>query len=92
VKRARAGSRPPPYRGAAAAAGSVPDRRSGTAVPRGWSGPANSIADAEAFDDPGDAVLEVYDTPDEFAEHVPPKFAKLVADAAAPLEIEELDA
>lgn len=27
----------------------------------------------------------------ELAEHVPPKFAKLVADAVAALEIEDLD-
>jgi hypothetical protein len=33
----------------------------------------------------------VYDITDEFAELVPPKFAKLVADAAAALKIEELD-
>jgi hypothetical protein len=32
----------------------------------------------------------VYDITDEFAEFVPPKFATLVADAAAALEIEEL--
>ena len=57
----------------------------------GWSEPVSSIADAEAWDEPGDAVLEVYDTMDEFAKHVPPKFAKLVADATAALQIEELD-
>jgi hypothetical protein len=33
----------------------------------------------------------VYDITDEFAELVPPKFAKLVADTAAAVEIEELD-
>jgi hypothetical protein len=32
----------------------------------------------------------VYDLTDEFAELVPPKFVKLVADATAALEIEEL--
>jgi len=57
----------------------------------GWSEPVSSIADAEAWDEPSDAVLEVYDTMGEFAKHVPPKFAKLVADATAALQIEELD-
>jgi EXLDI family protein len=56
-----------------------------------WAEPANSIADAEAWDEQSDAVLEVYNTVDEFAEHVPPEFAKLVADAVAALQIEELD-
>lgn len=57
----------------------------------GWSGPVSSIAEAEACDEPGDAVLEVYDTMDELTQHVPPKFAKLVADADAAREIEDLD-
>jgi EXLDI family protein len=57
----------------------------------GWSGPVGSIAEAEACDEPGEAVLEVYDTMDEFAQHVPPKFVKLVADADAAREIEDLD-
>jgi EXLDI family protein len=56
-----------------------------------WAVPASSIAEAEAWDDQSDAVLEVYDTTDEFAAHVPPEFAKLVADAIATLQIEELD-
>jgi EXLDI family protein len=57
----------------------------------GWPGPVDAIADAEGCGEPGDAVLEVYDTFDELAQHVPPKFARLVADAAAALEIEDLD-
>jgi EXLDI family protein len=57
----------------------------------GWPGPVSSIAEAEAWDEPSDAVLEVYDTMDELAEHVPPKFARLVTDADAALEIEDLD-
>jgi EXLDI family protein len=56
-----------------------------------WAGPALSIADAEAWDEQSNAVLEVYDTTDEFAAHVPPEFANLVADAVAALQIEELD-
>lgn len=59
--------------------------------PRAWAGPAASVADAEAWDEQSDAVLEVYDTLEEFAAHVPPGFAKLVADAVATLQIEELD-
>jgi EXLDI family protein len=55
------------------------------------AGPANSIAEAEAWDGESDAVLEIYDTIDEFAEHVPPGFAKIVADAIAAIDIEELD-
>lgn len=65
--------------------------RSGRLSRGGWSGPVSSIAEAEACDEPGDAVLEVYDTMDELGEHVPPKFAKLVADAVAAPEIEDLD-
>jgi EXLDI family protein len=56
-----------------------------------WAGPAKSIAEAEAWDEESDAVLEIYDTIDEFAEHVPPEFAKIVADAIAATDIEELD-
>jgi EXLDI family protein len=56
-----------------------------------WAGPANSIAEAEAWDEESDAVLEIYDTIDDFAEHVPPEFAKIVADAIAAADIEELD-
>jgi len=54
-------------------------------------GSAQAIADAEPWDDATDASLEVYDTLDELAEHVPPEFANLVADATAALEVEELD-
>jgi EXLDI family protein len=61
-------------------------RRSGA-----WAGPAASVAGAEAWDEHSDAVLEVYDTPDELAEHVPPEFAGLVADALATFHIEDLD-
>ncbi len=57
----------------------------------GWDTPLSSIADAEDCLAPGDAVLDVYETTEEFAEHVPPQFAQLVADAAAALEIEDLD-
>ncbi len=57
----------------------------------GWPGPVSSIAEAEACDEPGDAVLEVYDTMAELTQHVPPKFAKLVADADAAREVEDLD-
>lgn len=57
----------------------------------GWAAPVSSVADAEAWDEESDAVLEVYDTTAEFAEHAPPEFSKLVADADAALEIEELD-
>jgi hypothetical protein len=36
-------------------------------------------------------VLEVYDTPDELAAHVPPGFARLVADAIATFQVEDID-
>jgi EXLDI family protein len=74
---------PLPEKSQAAGAGRCP--RSG------WPGPVRSIAEAEAYDDPGEAVLEIYDTIGELAQHVPPKFAKLVADADAATEIEDLD-
>lgn len=77
------------------AGGRLPDPSetagSGRRAHDGGSVPVSSIADAEAWDESSDAVLEVYDTTDEFAEHVPSEFAKLVADAVAALEIEELD-
>jgi EXLDI family protein len=71
--------------------GLSPSAGSGQPAQGGWPGPVSSIADAEAWDEPSDAVLEVYDTMDELAKHVPPKFARLVADADAALEIEDLD-
>jgi len=82
------GSCPPPYRGRLSDPSQAAGSRSRSHG--GWTVPASSVAGAEAWDKPSDAVLEVYDITDEFAEHVPPKFAKLVAVAAA-LEIEGLD-
>jgi EXLDI family protein len=72
---------------------SDPGQIAGLGRPRrsAWAGPAASIADVEAWDDQSDAVLEVYDTLGEFAARVPPEFARLVADAVATLQIEELD-
>jgi EXLDI family protein len=67
---------------------------SGRRLPAAWAGPARSVADTEGWDqadEPGTAALEVYDTIEEFAQHVPPMFASLVADAVATLEIEDLD-
>jgi EXLDI family protein len=53
--------------------------------------PPGSVAEAEGLADDADGDLEVYDTADQLADHVPPEFARLVADAAAALEPEELD-
>jgi EXLDI family protein len=59
--------------------------------PSAWAEPAASIAAAEAWDEEGDAALEVYDSTGELAAHVHPEFARLVADAIAALQVEELD-
>jgi hypothetical protein len=58
------------------------------------AGKAGAIEDLVAYwtvGEESDAVLEIYDTIDDFAEHVPPEFAKIVADAIAAADIEELD-
>jgi EXLDI family protein len=78
-----------PGRGQLPDRGPIPGR--GRRPSGAWAGPAASVAGAEAWDEHSDAVLEVYDTPDEVAEHVPPEFAGLVADALATFDIEDLD-
>jgi EXLDI family protein len=56
-----------------------------------WAEPASDLADGPGQDDQGEAVLEIHDSLDALTEHAPPEFARLVAAAAADLEVEDLD-
>jgi EXLDI family protein len=67
------------------------DAEAGRFAERPGGGAASAAADAERLDDATEASLEVYDTLGEFAPHVPPEFASLVADAIAALDVEDLD-
>jgi EXLDI family protein len=70
-------------------------RRPTATSPGRWPYPgahqASEAADGDPLEDQSEAILDIYDTLDDLAEHTPPEFAKLVAAAAADLEVEDLD-